>query len=103
MDIESSTERHDLMIQTKRFILYGRVQGVGMRYTISRIATSLGLHGYVKNKPEGTVECLVQGEDDTIRTFLLHIKNRTPGYIEHIHQEDVDFSKNYTNFQIRIF
>lgn len=45
---------------------YGDVQGVGFRYRAYHAAGSLGLSGWVKNCPDGTVLCEVQGTRDGI-------------------------------------
>ena len=58
--------------ETKRFRIkfFGRVQGVGFRYTAYHIAQSLGLTGWVQNEFDGTVLCEVQGERVDIDTFI---------------------------------
>lgn len=46
------------------YIIYkGRVQGVGFRYHIYKLATSLNCTGYVRNMHNGNVEAEVQGEN----------------------------------------
>ena len=40
----------------KRFHVSGRVQGVGFRYFVERVALRLGIAGYVSNLPDGRVE-----------------------------------------------
>ncbi len=55
----------------KRVILIGRVQKVGFRLEISCLARRLGLTGWVKNRPEGSVETELQGEASKI-DFLIH-------------------------------
>ena len=45
-----------------RFVVQGRVQGVGYRYFVLRHAEELGLAGYARNQPDGTVEVLAEGE-----------------------------------------
>lgn len=53
------------------YILYkGIVQGVGFRWTIINIASSLGLTGYVKNLDDGNVAVEVQGKDAGINEFI---------------------------------
>lgn len=39
----------------------GEVQGVGFRFFIRRAASSLGVSGWVRNTPDGTVELVAQG------------------------------------------
>ena len=58
--------------ETKRFRIkfFGRVQGVGFRYTAYHIAQGLGLTGWVQNEFDGTVLCEVQGERVDIDTFI---------------------------------
>lgn len=54
----------------KHIIFYGRVQGVGFRYTACYLARPLDLTGWVKNLWDGTVEMEVQGGKDEIEHFL---------------------------------
>lgn len=61
----------------KRFGIrfYGRVQGVGFRYTAYHIAQSTELTGWVENEFDGTVLCEVQGERTAIDEFLGKLEN----------------------------
>jgi acylphosphatase len=45
-----------------RFVVKGRVQGVGFRWFVVEKAHALGLTGWVKNRPDGAVEGEAQGE-----------------------------------------
>ena len=47
--------------QARRFIVSGRVQGVGFRYFVQRHAQALGLAGWVRNLPDGRVEAFIEG------------------------------------------
>jgi acylphosphatase len=59
----------------------GRVQGVGFRQFVRERARALGLSGWVKNQPDGSVELLVAG-DDQATARLLDIVRRGPPYAD---------------------
>jgi acylphosphatase len=46
----------------KRFLIRGIVQGVGFRYHVHRFARDLGVAGYVRNRPDGSVEVVAEGD-----------------------------------------
>lgn len=48
----------------------GRVQGVGFRQFTASQARRLGLKGWVRNRPDGSVECRVQGESAALEKFF---------------------------------
>jgi acylphosphatase len=50
-----------------RFVISGRVQGVGFRAFVERQARKRGLRGWVRNRRDGTVEALVIGDEATLR------------------------------------
>ena len=53
--------------------VHGRVQGVSFRYYTRRRATELGVAGYVRNAPDGTVEVVAEGQRvglDELAAFL---------------------------------
>ncbi len=51
-------------------IVHGRVQGVFFRATAQREARQNGLTGWVKNRRDGSVELVVEGEEDAVKDFL---------------------------------
>lgn len=59
-----------------RFIASGRVQGVGFRDFVSRIGGSIGLTGYAKNLPDGTVEIVAEGEEAKIGELARRVSVR---------------------------
>ena len=59
----TSTEK---AIQAKRFLVRGRVQGVGFRWFVEREAHMLGIAGWVRNNHDGSVEVLAQGTRDQL-------------------------------------
>jgi acylphosphatase len=61
-----------------RFLVEGRVQGVGFRAAACRRARELGLGGYARNLPDGRVEVLAQGEDARVETFSEWLRHGPP-------------------------
>lgn len=50
----------------RRWVARGRVQGVGFRWFVWREAERLGLGGFARNLPDGTVEVVSQGPDEAL-------------------------------------
>jgi len=50
----------------RRFLISGRVQGVGFRYFTHDVATREGVTGYVRNLPDGRVEAHVEGDEESV-------------------------------------
>jgi len=48
-------------VEARRFLVRGRVQGVGFRWFVEREAHILGIAGWVRNNHDGSVEVLAQG------------------------------------------
>ncbi|MBW1998713.1 MAG: acylphosphatase [Deltaproteobacteria bacterium] len=53
-----------------RLVIEGRVQGVFFRDSTRRRALSLGIKGWVKNRPDGRVEVLAEGPEDKVRQLV---------------------------------
>lgn len=51
-------------------MVHGQVQGVGYRWWAAREATRLGVTGWVRNRDDGAVEALVEGEPEAVRTMV---------------------------------
>jgi acylphosphatase len=52
--------------EARRFLIRGRVQGVGFRWFVEREAHILQIAGWVRNNSDGTVEVLAQGTRDQL-------------------------------------
>jgi acylphosphatase len=60
-------------------VVHGRVQGVGFRYAARNQARSLGLKGWVENRPDGSVLTLIQGSPETCLSYIQWCR-KGPGY-----------------------
>ncbi|HOK57199.1 MAG TPA: acylphosphatase [bacterium] len=88
----------------KRYHLYvkGIVQGVGFRWYAQRIGNSIGVSGWVKNLPDGSVEIVVEGEKEKIEIFIEEMKNGYLGKnITEIEKIEEDFKGEFKGFEIR--
>jgi acylphosphatase len=54
---------------TRRLRITGRVQGVGFRYAMQDEADRRGVNGWVRNRNDGSVEALLQGEADAVEAL----------------------------------
>ena len=52
-----------------RYVVRGRVQGVGYRYFVMREAAALGVSGFARNLPDGTVEVIAEAAEDVLAEF----------------------------------
>lgn len=55
---------------TKRLIIHGLVQGVGYRFSMVNAARANSVTGWVRNRRDGTVEALIQGEQNNIDKII---------------------------------
>jgi hydrogenase maturation protein HypF len=80
----------------------GRVQGVGFRPFIYRMAVKNHLRGYVINLGDAGVEIIVEGSGNDIENFLGDIEENAPevSEIENIHKEYRDYTGIYKEFII---
>ncbi|WP_142417754.1 acylphosphatase [Citrobacter braakii] len=58
--------------------VYGRVQGVGFRYTTQHEAQRLELTGYAKNMDDGSVEVVACGESERVEQLMKWLKAGGP-------------------------
>jgi acylphosphatase len=61
----------------------GRVQGVGYRYFVLRIAARQRLTGWVANEPDGSVRCVIEGPPDELDRIEVGLREGPPGAVVH--------------------
>jgi acylphosphatase len=62
-----------------RYLVQGRVQGVGYRYFALREAQALGISGFAKNLSDGRVEVVAEGADEALAAFEARLREG-PGF-----------------------
>lgn len=93
-----------IMSQKRAHIIYsGRVQGVGFRWTAERIAHSVGVSGWVKNLPDGTVELVCEGSEEEIKSFIQKVADAMKGYLQSSKIEWQNATGEFDTFEIRFF
>lgn len=63
----------------RRYLVRGRVQGVGFRYFTQAAAMRAGVAGWVRNRPDGTVEIAAAGEADALERLEQEIRRGPAG------------------------
>ena len=90
------------MIVAKRFLVSGRVQGVGFRYFVQDHAAAEGVHGWARNLPDGRVEVWLEGDDESVLRVERAIR-RGPSHahIDNVVVEAAAPSGRATGFSIK--
>ncbi|HBT51372.1 MAG TPA: acylphosphatase [Petrotoga sp.] len=84
----------------KRWILYGRVQGVGLRHFLRVHGLRLQLEGYVRNLPDDSVEVVAQGEEEKVlKLKKIILQGNGFSRLEDIQEDDFPIG-NYGSFHI---
>ncbi len=85
-----------------RIIVKGRVQGVGYRFFTQRTALELGIRGYVRNLPDGTVEVVAEGSPEVIEKFIERLKEGPPlAIVEDMEIQEVPPDEEFETFEVR--
>lgn len=90
------------MTTAKRFLLSGRVQGVGFRFYAEDAAQREGIHGFVRNLPDGAVEIVAEGDREALERFEWAIRRGPRGArVEQVNVEERTPTGSATGFTIR--
>jgi acylphosphatase len=86
----------------RRYLISGRVQGVGFRAFTETQAAVEGLHGWVRNLGDGRVEVLFEGDMEAVERAEAKLRRGPAGArIQDLIVEDVAPSGRATGFNIR--
>lgn len=85
-------------------IVEGRVQGVFFRAYTKDEAVRLGLSGWVRNKPDGSVEALVEGKKSDVGKMAQWFHQGSPhSYVEKVHITEEDPVGDSETFEIHYY
>ena len=86
----------------RRLIIGGRVQGVGFRYFTQEAAAREGVTGWVRNRPDGTVEAYIEGEAETVTRLERALRRGPPAArVDDVEAESELPSGEYSGFVIK--
>jgi acylphosphatase len=90
------------MLIARRYLIAGRVQGVGFRFFIERQAGIEWLHGWVRNLPDGRVEVRIEGDAESVdRVGAALGRGPSGARVESVTVEDEVPTGRATGFAIR--
>jgi acylphosphatase len=90
------------MLVARRLVLSGRVQGVGFRYFTEEAARVEGVGGWVSNRPDGSVEVLIEGDRESVARVEARVRRGPPGArVESVVADDDVPSGRTGRFEIR--
>jgi len=80
---------------------FGRVQGVGFRFTVRELACGRSVSGYVRNMPDGSVELVVEGDAEEIDRFAADIERTMGRFIRRVESVEGPAQGGFSGFEIR--
>jgi len=88
--------------QTRRFLVHGRVHGVGFRWFVEREAHVLQIAGWVRNNPNGTVEVLAMGTREQLAGLRSRLQEGPrAARVDRVEDFDAEPVAGLTSFQVR--
>lgn len=86
-------------IKTVRLLISGRVQGVGYRQWLAREAKRAGVAGWIRNREDGAVEAVLQGERDRVDQLVNDAWNGPmPAHVTDIEEKEIAGDTRLTAF-----
>jgi acylphosphatase len=90
------------MTIARRLVVRGRVQGVGFRYAMVDAAREEGVAGWVRNRMDGSVEALVQGDAPQVERIIDWCRRGPPAArIAGVDVTDADVDSRLVDFALR--
>ena len=88
-------------VQARRFLVRGRVQGVGFRWFVEREARLLGVAGWVRNNADGAVEVLAQGSREQLSNLRVRLlQGPRAARVDDVDESEAHLTQGLTTFRI---
>jgi acylphosphatase len=83
--------------------VHGRVQGVSFRYYVLDCARRFDLSGWVRNRYDGTVEVMAEGEREKLETLIRDLnRGSSASRVTHVDHQWSDATGEFPSFKIRM-
>jgi acylphosphatase len=87
-------------MERRHVFIYGFVQGVGFRFSVERAARSRSVSGWVRNRPDGAVEAVFEGEREDVEALLEFCRHGPRGaQVERVDVEE-ESAQGLTDFRV---
>lgn len=85
----------------KHVLISGRVQGVYFRKYTQEAALAAGVTGWVRNRRDGRVETVFEGEKEAVEKMIRWCWQGSPSsFVEHVEVRDEKYQGEFTDFRI---
>ena len=85
----------------RHFLISGRVQGVGFRWFAESAASREGLHGWVRNRPDGSLEAMAEGDAEALERFERALRHGPPAArVENVEVDEIAPNGRDTGFTV---
>jgi acylphosphatase len=85
----------------RHFLISGRVQGVGFRWFAESAASREGLHGWARNRPDGSVEVMAEGDTEALERFERALRHGPPAArVDNVEVDEIAPSGRDTGFTV---
>ena len=87
-------------MERRHVLIYGFVQGVGFRFGVERAAHSRAVSGWVRNRPDGAVEAVFEGEQEDIEALVEFCRHGPRGADVDRVEVETESAEGLTDFRV---